>query len=280
MSRVRIPLFAHLIFLVNLVTTIEALILGMVQGLTEFLPVSSSGHLTLFQALFGYRDLQQFIVFDLVCHLGTLGAIFLVFWRAIWQMITEQRTRLMQVILGTLPLFPLVLLIKPIKAVFDQPQYLGCFFLLTAALLYAGIRWGFNRTPVELQKTRWRDPLAIGLFQAAAILPGVSRSGATISGARLLGWSGSEALTFSFLLAIPAILGGVTVELLQIFLKPEKVGSISFGWLPYLVGFTTSFLFGWGALLLLKQLAAKQQFMYFVWYCLAVGIFALMYFNA
>ena len=257
-------------------TTFEAIFLGIVQGLTEFLPVSSSGHLTLFQALLGYKDLENYVAFDIVCHLGTLLAIFIVFYSAIRDALFKNWTRMGQVIVGTLPLFPLVLLLKPIKALFDQPQLLGFFFLGTALLLYLGIRLGKPLPEQTLAKKQWRDAFTIGLCQAIAILPGVSRSGSTLSGARLLGWSVDEALTFSFLLAIPAILGGAVVESAQLFFHSTNV---SIPWSAYFLGFISSFIVGWGALLLLKQLAPKRSFMYFVWYCLAIGIFSLVYFN-
>lgn len=258
-------------------TNFEAIFLGIIQGLTEFLPVSSSGHLTLFQALFGYKDLEQYVAFDIVCHLGTLLAIFIVFYEAIWNAIVKNWGTVGQVVLGTLPLFPLVLLLKPIKALFDQPQLLGFFFITTALLLYLGITLRQPLSKKKLEHKKWRDACVIGLFQAFAILPGVSRSGSTLSGARMLGWNVDDALTFSFLLAIPAILGGALVETAEVYFS-GAVAPIPLS--AYLLGFITSFVVGWGALLLLKQLAPKRQFMYFVWYCLAVGIFSLVYFNA
>ncbi len=269
MSRVRAPSIAHFSFM----TFINAIILGIVQGLTEFLPVSSSGHLTLMQALLGMKNLHEYVVFDLVCHLGTLLAIFCVFYRSIYELVTENRRLFWQISLATLPLFPLVLLIKPIKSLFNQPELLGFFFLITAFLLWCGIRFaGAKADP----KASFRDALLIGTFQAFAILPGVSRSGSTVSAARLLGWSYEEALRFSFLLAIPAILGGVAIETLQL-LKNET--AVSIGLAPYLAGFLTSFIFGLGSLFLLLKLAAKNKFMYFVWYCLFLGVTTLIYFN-
>jgi undecaprenyl-diphosphatase len=259
-------------------STFEALLLGILQGLTEFLPVSSSGHLTLAQALLGIKNIHAYIFFDIVCHLGTLVSIFIVFHKEISKLLFHDSTRLKQIFLGTLPLIPLVLLLKPIKALFDQTQYLGFFFLITALLLYAGIKWGSSKPSSSPQKQRWRDPLVIGLFQALAILPGVSRSGATISGARLLGWPAQEALNFSFLLAIPAILGGTIVELLQMAFKSDAAAA-PLDRIDYFTGFTASMIIGWLSLLLLKRLAAKQQFMYFVWYCLVVGFFSVIYFN-
>jgi undecaprenyl-diphosphatase len=255
-------------------TTFEAIILGIIQGLTEFLPVSSSGHLQLAQRLFGFTNLDQYILFDLVCHLGTLIAVVWVFFKQIQGTINSDRTRFWQVVLGTLPLFPLVFILKPIKAVFDQPEYLGYFFLVTAGLLYAGIHWGSTATDAVLQKRRWRDALVIGTFQAAAILPGVSRSGATISAGRLLGWHPQDAITFSFLLAIPAILGGVTLELMRLYTHGTDLPMIS--WQSYAAGFLTSFIVGYFALLLLMRLAAKDKFIYFVWYCLIIGIATIL----
>lgn len=257
-------------------TTIEALILGLIQGLTEFLPVSSSGHLELAQYFLGMQNLQNYVIFDLVCHLGTLVAIFLMFRLDIQQLFSSDKTRLKQVILGTLPLFPLVLIIKPIKALFDQPQYLGYFFILTALLLYLGTKFSLNKPPEMLQKSKWRDSLTIGCFQALAILPGVSRSGSTISAARVLGWSVQDAIAFSFLLAIPAILGGTVVELMQVLIKKQALPSIGFS--QYALGFTSSFGMGYCALSLLRSLAAKKKFVYFAWYCLLLGIFTTLYF--
>lgn len=258
-------------------STIEAIILGIIQGITEFLPVSSSGHLMLGQALLGMKNLDEYIVFDLACHMGTLLAIFIIFYKQIKETLLSNRTRFLQVVLGTLPLFPLVLILKPIKALFNQPEYLGGFFLLTAALLYVGMKLGSVKPQETLQKHRWRDPLVVGVFQAVAIMPGVSRSGSTISGARLLGWTPQEAVTFSFLLAIPAILGGTTLELLQLAMQKHPQSNI--GMIQYASGFFSSFIVGSGALLLLMRLALKGQFMYFVWYCLLLGVGTLFYFN-
>lgn len=252
-------------------TYIDAIILGIVQGLTEFLPISSSGHLTLVQSLLGLDNLHDFVAFDLVCHLGTLLAILCVFFRPILSLINTQRTLLGQIILGTLPLFPLVFLIKPIKSLFNQPEFLGFFFLITAFLLWCGIRFG----KTQESNNRWRDPLVIGLFQACAILPGISRSGSTVTAARLLGWSYEEALRFSFLLAIPAILGGVMIEMMQL-IKSSAWPPVSP--IAYIAGFVTSFTVGFGALRWLMR-TASNKFIYFVWYCFFLGIATIFYFN-
>jgi undecaprenyl-diphosphatase len=262
-------------------STLEAVILGIIQGLTEFLPISSSGHLELGQLLLGLKNLDHYVLFNLVCHLGTLLAIFLVFADQIRAVFKTDRTRLYQILLGTLPLFPLVLLIKPLKALFNQPQYLGFCFLFTALLLYAGIRFG-SVVPdfSKRERHRWRDALFIGLFQAVAILPGVSRSGSTISGGLLLGWKQQEAITFSFLLAIPAILGATVIELWQVLKSSQTNLEIPLiGWVEYAAGFLTAFGVGYLALQFLIKLAAKNKFIYFVWYCLIIGIGTILYFN-
>lgn len=253
-------------------TTVQAILLGIVQGLTEFFPVSSSGHLKLAERWLGLENLEQYIAFDLACHLGTLCSIFVIFGRDIINMLFKNRERMNQVILGTLPLFPLLLIMKPIKGLFDRPEFLGYFFIITAALIWLGMR--FEPKP---SKSKWKDALIIGSFQALAILPGISRSGSTISGARLLGWTPGEALSFSFLLAIPAILGGSVIELSKLVsLSPSELPSVPLA--QYLVGFITSFIVGTASLHILKSLVRNHSFMYFAWYCLLLGLFCLYLF--
>lgn len=259
-------------------STIEAIILGIIQGLTEFLPVSSSGHLQLGQHFLGLSNLNEYIIFDLICHLGTLLAIFFIFWKDILLNI-KSKTSLKRLFVAILPLFPLLLILKPIKSLFNELQYLGFFFLITAFLLFLGMRFSSQQAPEKLKNRKWRDPFIIGMFQACAILPGVSRSGATISSARLLGWNTHDAISFSFLLAIPTILGGTLLELITLFRKPNELSIPSISWEQYLAGFLTSLIVGYFALILLQKLAAKQKFMYFVWYCTILGIGTIIYFN-
>lgn len=259
-------------------TTFEAIILGVIQGLTEFLPVSSSGHLMLGQALLGFDDMEKYLLFGLICHVGTLLAICWIFFNKIKGLLTSRRSQLLKLMLGTIPLVPLVFMVKWIKPVFSQPQYLGYFFLTTALFLYLGIRFGHTAAIPALQKRQWRDSLLIGCFQAIAVFPGISRSGTTISAARCLGWPPEEALTFSFLLAIPTILGGTAHELLHFWKHPEQI-TFDISPVHYFAGFFSSLATGIFALLLIQRLAVKQKFMYFVWYCIALGIFTLFYFN-
>lgn len=258
-------------------TLLEAFFLGLIQGITEFLPVSSSGHLELGQYFLGFQSLHKYILFSMVCHLGTLGAIILIFYSQIKQCITIHGQMFYKICLGTLPLFPLLLIMKPIKALFDRPEYLGYCFLITSALLFASLCLQVN-IPMSRDKRRWFDPLTIGIFQAIAILPGVSRSGATISAARVLGWSKEEAIQFSFLLAIPAICGGTVIELWQFFRMPaSEIAPIGLG--QFIVGFATSFIVGCIALQLLRRLMERNKWQYFAWYCLILGLSTIYYFN-
>ncbi|MGK5594841.1 MAG: undecaprenyl-diphosphate phosphatase [Parachlamydiaceae bacterium] len=255
-------------------TSIEAIILGLIQGVTEFLPVSSSGHLILFQKILGFEDLEQFILFDLICHLGTLLAILLILFQEIKQAFIR-KDQLFQVICGTLPLFPLVLLLHPIKELFNQVELLGFFFLTTAFILYLGER-KTNRM-IET-KSPYKDALKIGCMQALAIVPGISRSGATISGARILGWHREKAVVFSFLLSIPAILGGIVLET-KTFFTNELIDAIGISPIAYAIGFTTAFLAGYLALKLLIRIAIKDKFRVFIWYCITIGLVSLYLFN-
>lgn len=257
-------------------TTWQALVLGIIQGITEFLPVSSSGHLALAQYLLGFDHLQDYIFFNLICHLGTLCAIFAIFFNAIKESFTTRSVLLWKIALATLPLFPLVLILKPIKETFNRPELLGPFFLVSSSLLFAGVflKFPFSYSP----RRKWSDPLTIGLFQAAAIFPGISRSGATISSAQLLGWKKEEAIQFSFLLAIPTILGGALLEGVQLWHSSQTIFSL-LDFSIFAIGFLTSFLVGLFSLKLLIRLVIQEKWIYFAWYCLTIGLLTSIYFN-
>lgn len=271
MSRVRVPSIALFTFKYPM-SPFEAFILGLIQGLAEFLPISSSGHLELGQHFLGYKNLDQYVFFNLICHLGTLLALIIVFVDKIKAAFLS-KTLFLQVVIGTLPLFPLVLILKPLKSMFDQPQYLGFCFLITACLLYVSQKLEFKIYP----SSSLRGALTVGLFQAVAILPGISRSGATISGARLIGWNKEDAMSFAFLLAIPAILGGVTLEMMQIAMGKTTPTDISA--FNYFIGFISSFVFGLLSLKVLMKVAEKNKFIYFVWYLGILGLITSTYFN-
>ena len=282
-------------------TTWHALFLGIVQGITEFLPVSSSGHLALGQYFLGLENLKSYVLFDLVCHLGTLLAIVYSLRAGWFHSLTQPpipspcgnieensilkkresrrvftRSLCWQGLIATLPLFPLVFLLKPIKQAFDQPWLWGPCFLASACMLFVGF---YFQLPVnaDSSRKRWQDPLTIGVFQAIAILPGISRSGTTISIARLLGWSKEQATQFSFLLAIPAILGGTVWEGWHAWHTSTALPSSIDLW-TFFVGLATSFLVGCLSLRLLIHVILKDMWVYFAWYCLTLGLTTTVYF--
>jgi undecaprenyl-diphosphatase len=195
---------------------LNAVILGIVQGLTEFLPVSSSGHLVLLQKVFGISEPTLF--FDAMVHAGTLLAVFVVLWRDIWAILK----RLIQpltglLILATIPTVAAALAFrKPIEYAFESGQFLGVSFLITTALLVTAEllsrRAAVDKGLKQAEEMNWLDALVIGILQAIAIIPGVSRSGATISGALSRKLDRDFAARFSFLLSIPAILGAVVLH--------------------------------------------------------------------
>lgn len=257
-------------FLVHM-THLQAIILGIVQGLTEFFPVSSSGHLQLCQIFFGFQNIKNYIFFDLVCHLGTLLALCTVFFDDIRKALFEEHKIVWLIMIALIPLFPLLLIMKEVKALFDAPLILGFTYLITSMLLFLSLKTQKNN------KMSFKGSFLIGTFQAFAILPGLSRSGATIAAAQLIGWPIQEAIRFSFLLAIPTILGGVLIETLSILKSGQQLVTESMGLSHYLIGFSVSFAVGLFALKSLLRLGVKGL-VYFAWYCLLLSIFCLIYF--
>jgi len=195
----------------------NAIVLGVIQGLTEFLPVSSSGHLVLLQKIFGISEPAMF--FDTMVHMGTLLAVFVVLWRDIWAILR----RLIQpltglLILATIPTVIAALVFgEIIEHAFESGQFLGFSFLATTALLITAEllskRGLADKSLKKAEEVNWLDALVIGILQAIAIIPGISRSGATISGALSRKLDRDFAARFSFLLSIPAILGAVVFQL-------------------------------------------------------------------
>jgi undecaprenyl-diphosphatase len=205
----------------------EAIILGAIQGITEFLPVSSSGHLVLVQRIF--RISEPALFFDTMVHVGTLAAVFVVLWKDIWGILRKPVQPVTGfLILATIPTVAAALLFKDgIERAFASGEFLGFAFLFTAAVLLVSRRLsgrpgGTDRAAADATgKTGilpagamgWLDALVIGICQAVAVVPGVSRSGLTLSGALARKLDRDTAARFSFLLSIPAILGALVLQL-------------------------------------------------------------------
>ncbi len=257
---------------------LAAILLGIIQGLTEFLPVSSSGHLVLFQQFFEVEGDQIF--FDLALHLGTLLPVLWVFRADLIRMITApikesgpiaERPGLRLaglIILASIPTAAIGLLFEDLfEQLFSTPATLTVTFTITGILLFATgrIQHG-DRT--EMGMTVWQA-LIIGAAQGLAITPGISRSGTTIAVALFLGMDREYAARYSFLLSIPAILGAFILKARDVSLENVDLVAVS-------AGMVASLIAGYGALLLLLKLVRSGDFSRFAWYCWAVAIFSLI----
>ena len=245
---------------------LDALILGILQGITEFLPVSSSGHLVIGQKLLGINVPGN--AFEVILHIGTLMSILVVFWPDIHRLlggIKDYNTRIyiFTLLLGTTPAIIVGLLSKDqIASMFDNTHTVALALIVTGIILISS-KWFLNKkSDLTLIKG-----FNIGLAQALAIIPGISRSGATICTGLMMGLSAEEAARFSFLLAIPAIAGAG-------ILTAMDIDKISLGMDVMVVGLLSSFLVGWGALNWLLNLLKKGKFHWFGVYCLLLGIIA------
>lgn len=247
---------------------LHAFFLGLLQGATEFFPISSSAHLTLAKFFFEIENGESQIMFDLVCHLGSLAAL-LYFLRK--EIRTLSKERIKQFFLALLPLIPAYFLLKPLCDLALSIELLGFFLILTSVILFIG---GTIRIHKERKKT---DAfLLVGTMQTLALIPGISRSASTISCARILGWSPKDAVHFSFLLAIPTIIGGNTLKLLKIVLSSEHLEPLSFS--TYATGFFSSLAVGLIAVRLGFKLLERGCFKPFAWYCLILGTIVSVYF--
>jgi len=267
-------------------TIIQAIILGVVQGLTEFIPVSSSGHLVLVPWLLGWEiPHDAAFVFDVLVQLGTLIAVFAYFWNDLWAIargvvlgllarrpLGSAEARLgWLVVLATLPAVILGYALKDyFEATFSDAWQTAAQLLVTAALLVAAERIGKRLRGLET--LNWVDALVMGLMQALAILPGVSRSGATIAGGLGRGLDRPAAARFSFLMSVPVMLGAGVVagnDLLAIPNAGEYV-------LPIAVGFVVAAVVGYAAIAWLLRYLSKGSLYGFAAYCVAAGVFCLV----
>lgn len=247
-------------------TLIHAIILGLVQGITEFIPVSSSAHLQIARTLMGSGEPPM--LFDLSCHLGTLLALVLFFRREILSLLLTQRARLFPFFIALIPLVPAYFLLKPVRDYASQPHLLGYFLLVTAAILFLGERLRVTlgkRGPV-------REALFIGAMQAVALIPGISRSASTITAARLLGWQISDAVRFSFLLSIPAVMGGTFLEGLKAVKSTEAIEVA-----PCAIGGIVAFCIGFAAIRIAMKWLENGKLRPFAIYCMILGLTTLIF---
>ena len=247
---------------------LHILILAVVQGVAEFLPVSSSGHLVIAEALMGIDHAQiDLVEVNIVLHAGTLASILIFYWRRIWNLLGEDRRVIALLIVGTLPA---VLVGFPMKhygeSLLESPLLAGLMLPVTGLMLV----WAARRKPGELryQQISFGQALLIGAFQAVAILPGISRSGATIAAGIFTGMRRESAATFSFLLAIPAIAGATVLELKD--LLTDKPASTTPGVLA--IGALVAMLVGLVSLWWLIRWVQRGRLHYFAYWCIPVGV--------
>lgn len=250
---------------------IEAFILGLVQGITEFFPISSSTHLQCARWLLGIEAEENLRYFDLICHGGTMLAA-LVYLRKDFLEICTSFQKMALLFLALLPLVPAYLLIKSANLGALPPAFLGSGLLFTALLLAFASR---KKNTLPNEKWKWQDVVCIGMMQTLALLPGISRSGSTIAAARFRGWSWAEAARFSFLLAIPSVFGGQVLETVRLFQKSSSGEAL----LPsscYLVGFLGAFVFGLAGIHGVFRMYRSLRILPFICYCAAIGLLLLV----
>lgn len=253
---------------------LEAVIWGLVQGLTEFLPISSSGHLVLVPAFLrelGFPIDQPQLAVSAVLHLGTLVAVLAYYRRDLATMVRFRtdpvaRRLVSLVLIGTIPALVGLPLRDTLDRFEDQPRNVAVALLGTAVLLVVAAR--IVRGARQLEEGTWKDALAVGVFQAFALIPGISRSGSTITGGLLRSFEGVNAARYAFLLAIPTIAGGGLLSLLDV----EGSGV---GWGPLLVGLAVSAISGYLAITVLLRLLTPSGFYGFAVYCTLVGLIGI-----
>ncbi len=273
---------------------ITSVLMGILQGVAEFLPISSSGHLALFQHFFGaenYEETQMF--FTVLLHLGTLLSVFIYYWRDVLDLIREfflgigalfskgrkeqrqttppARLLVLLIIMATLPLFLILPVKDAVEAAMNNAAFVSLALLATGFILYFSDRMAKGR---KTEKTATiLDAVLVGLAQALGTLPGISRSGSTISAGLLRGFDRTFAVRFSFLMSMPAVLGANILTLKDVI----ETGAVDLELLPvYLVGMVTAAVVGWLAIRLVNLLASKGKFGAFAWYCWIVGTVSLV----
>ncbi len=249
-------------------SVLEGLILGIIQGLSEFLPVSSSGHLVLLQKVFGISE--GALTFDIAVHVGTLAAVLFAFRKDIWEILKKPFGRYpVLIIVAMIPTVIIGFVLKDMfKNTYESGKTLGLGFIATGlVLIYAESIKNRNK---DISKTTWVDALSIGTAQAIAIFPAVSRSGLTITGALSRGMSRELALKFSFILSIPAILGAAVLEAADFIKNPEILGS-NVQLIPVMAGILAAAVSGYAAIRFMVRIILKGSLKVFSWYVFALG---------
>ena len=271
----------------------SAILLGIIQGLAEFLPISSSGHLAILQNFLRIGDLENQMLFDVLLHLGTLGAVILAYHTELRGLCREglamlhikklrrgvkpdlpRRRLLLFLIAATLPLIPAALLNDWLDPLFYNTFFIGFALIVTGFLLLAADRFGHgNKTEKAMTLS---DAMVIGLAQMIAVVPGLSRSGTTISAGLLRGFDRTFAVRFSFFLSLPAI-SQVCNERIESIEPHLTTAGIDWAEVPmYLCGVAAAFVFGYLAIFALNRIVQRGKFGGFCYYCWGAGLLTLI----
>ena len=259
---------------------IQALILGLIQGLTEYLPVSSSGHLELANAMLGV-EIEENLTFDVTLHVATVLSTLVILWSEIdWILkglfkfqLNEETKYFLNIVVSMIPVGVVGVLFKDkIEALFTGNLLLvGCCLMVTAALLI----FTYFAKPRQKEHISWIDAFIIGIAQAIAVLPGISRSGSTIATGLLLGNKKEKLAQFSFLMVIPPILGQALLTVKDFVKGEETFGGI--GTLPLVIGFLAAFISGCFACKWMINLVKKGKLVWFAVYCAIIGVIAIIF---
>ena len=262
---------------------LEALLLGILQGLTEFLPVSSSGHLTIGQELLNLNtSAADNLLFTVTVHAATVLSTIVILWKEIEYLFkgtffttkwNDEKTYVAKILLSCIPVMIVGLFFKDqVEAIFGSGLLIvGCCLLLTALLL----TFAYYAKPRQKESISYRDAFIIGLGQAIAVLPGLSRSGTTIATGLILGNKKESIAQFSFLMVLIPILGETFLNIIDIIKEPALLGGI--GFTPLLIGFLGAFLSGCLACKFMINLVKKGKLIYFSIYCAIVGITTIIF---
>ena len=257
---------------------LPAVLLGLVQGLTEFLPVSSSGHLVLAHELFGYVSSND-LAFDAILHLATAFAVVVYFWQDIWTLIQtvirkldrvpvdeKNMNMVLALLAGTVPAVILGLLLESYMETIFRNPLLVAGVLVAGSLLFALAEWVYMNRERDSRVSLMKG-LKIGLFQSLALVPGMSRSGASIAGGMMLGLSRVEAARFSFLLAVPIMLGAGSKKVLELMSSPTSVE-----WGAVVAGAATAFIVGLLAVHFMLSFVRNHTLWPFIWYRILLAL--------
>ena len=263
---------------------IEALLLGILQGLTEFLPVSSSGHLTIAQEMLKLdTTVAENFQFDIIVHAATVLSTIIILWKEIEQLFrrtlftkewNEEKAYMLKIVISMIPVFIVGFFFKDtVEALFGQGLFLvGCCLLVTALLL----AFAYFTKPRQRENISYWHAFLIGVSQAIAVLPGLSRSGTTIAAGLLLGNKKEKIAQFSFLMVLIPILGMTFLDVMKMIKNPETVSG-SIGFLPLIIGFLGAFIAGCFACKFMINLVKQGKLIYFAIYCAIVGVVTVVY---